>query len=78
MQRHVNVSASSQRDRSHHDVLLLGIPAAALLVHRLFRQSSALQTVRTVKFCKIPIESAERQMTGFAGNLQNETIRETQ
>ena len=38
----------------------------------------ALQAVRTVQLGEIPIEGAERQMTGFAGNFQNETIGETQ
>ena len=40
--------------------------------------ASALQAEYTVKFCKIAIEGAERQMTGFAGNFQHETIGETQ
>ena len=31
-----------------------------------------------VKFSKIPIEGAQRQMTGLAGNFQNETIGEAQ
>ena len=42
----------------------------------LSRKSSPLQAVRTVKFCKIPVEGTERQMTGFAGNFQNEAIGE--
>ncbi len=44
----------------------------------LVRNSSALQAVCTATLCKISIEGSERQMTGFAGDFQNETIGEAQ
>ena len=45
---------------------------------KLLLEMGALQAMRTVQLGEIPIEGAERQMTGFAGNFQNEAIGETQ
>ena len=43
-----------------------------------FKPPCSLQALRAVQFGEIPVEGAERQMTGFAGNFQNEAIGEAQ
>ncbi|MGZ5117869.1 MAG: MmgE/PrpD family protein [Burkholderiales bacterium] len=65
---HVGAGACSVRQRRD---------GAHAGLQRLVRPTP-LHSVRTVEFGEIPVEGAERQMTGLAGNFQKEAIGETQ